>query len=127
MKFITQALKDRLIQLGIANKLPKNVEDFDDRLLTPALVGVSYTVTMLTTVTDKDGGKSFTKKYYLLLERAYDALEHLRQVRIALYELGLEVEQQGSYIFKVSTSKGFTLYSISPTQEQDTNILNNQN
>lgn len=127
MKFVTQALKARLIQLAVANKLPKNVEDFDDRLLTPALVGVSYTVTMLTTVAGKEGGKTFTKKYEILLERPYDALEHLRQIRVSLYELGMEVEQQGSYMFKVSTSKGFTLYSIVPTQKQDTNILNNQN
>ena len=123
MKFVTQALKARLVQLAVANKLPKNVEDFDDRLLLPALMGISYTVTMLTVVT----GYTSTKTYQVSLECPYDALEHLRQIRVALYAMGLEIEEQGNYMFKANTDKGFMLYSIAPTQAQDINILKNQN
>lgn len=114
---------DRLYQLTKKGMLPTNIDDFDSRLLLPALTAVSYKVTINTVLLNK---QSFKKDYIIFLERPYDAFEHLRSLQSQQFALGMEIENMGSYMFKSVSDKGYSLFSIEPVQSQS-NLLQNTN
>jgi hypothetical protein len=39
----------------------------------------------------------------------------------------MDVEQMGNYMFKSSTKRGYTLFTIAPTKPRSQNILANTN
>lgn len=120
MKFLIALIQDAVSRV---DNLYNGSSELDCRL-DIAINSVSYTVSMLTVLHSK---QSFHSEYQLLLERPYDAVAHLAAIKISYYDLGIETEMMGNYSMKVSTKKGYTLYTIAPTKPTTTNILQNTN
>lgn len=119
MDFLIELFRDSLLKWKQQKVIACNLH----YVLTPLIESVSYTVTMLTVLHNK---QSFHSEYNLLLERPYDAVAHLAALRSSYFNLGMDIEMMGNYMMKVYTPKGYTLYTIEPTKPK-TNILLNTN